>query len=53
LPLLSSLSWVPPIEVTSGSDDGQELTGNGYRVLASDIAFVAPSSPEEASTVTL
>jgi hypothetical protein len=43
---------VPPTEVTSGSDDGQEFTRKLYRVLASDSAFVAPSSPEEASTVT-
>src|SRR5579871_1705725 len=26
LPLLSSASWVPPTEVTSGSDDGHEFT---------------------------
>src|SRR5881397_136417 len=52
LPLLSSFSWVPPTEVTSGSDDGHEFTRNGYRVLASDSKSVAPASPEEASTVT-
>ena len=43
---------MPPTEVTSGSDDGQEFTRNGYRVDPSDSASVAPSSPEEASTVT-
>src|SRR5690242_16392248 len=52
LPLLSRLSIVPPTEVTSGSVDGQEFTRNGYRVVASDSASVAPSSPEEARTVT-
>src|SRR5205085_5031149 len=46
-------SWVPPIEVTSGSDDGHELTGNGYVLDPSAVASVAPSSPDEASTVTL
>src|SRR3984957_11179394 len=47
------LSCEPPTEVTSGSDDGQELTGNGYRVVPSASSLVTPSSPEDASTVTL
>src|SRR5215831_18198234 len=51
-PLLSRSSMVPPTEVTSGSDDGHELTRNGYRVPASDSKLVAPVSPELARTVT-
>ena len=40
------------MELTSGSDDGQEFTRNGYRVEPSLSASVAPSSPDAASTVT-
>ncbi len=43
---------MPPIEVTSGSADGQELTRYGYRSLPFSIASVAPLSPDAASTVT-
>ena len=43
---------VPPTEVTSGSDDGHELTRTGYRVDRSDSKLVEPASPEPPSTVT-
>src|SRR5256714_1237375 len=47
-----SVIWVPPIDVTSGSDDGHELTGNGYSAEPSAMKSVAPASPEDARTVT-
>src|SRR5215469_8895282 len=53
LPASSSVSIVPPMDVTSGSDDGQLFTGIVYRSDRLSWKFVAPWSPEPASTVTL